>query len=202
MHLDFVVPELEAAVSRAIEAGATIEGEIQAHNWGRIAHMTDPFGHGICLSNSWAAAITKSPTRFSCHARFSYGGSAAISPPAGSAGGRSRPCCPVLPGAPRLRRIGTVAAVAGLDLARLRALISPPSWIALIRTRALRGRYTDSRTTSIRRRRPRRSRGRASARHCFAEHFARSRPCSMLATSRLVSRRISRRCPRPAHGRP
>jgi predicted enzyme related to lactoylglutathione lyase len=49
VHLDFVVPELEAAVSRAIEAGATIEGEIQTHNWGRIAHMADPFGHGMCF---------------------------------------------------------------------------------------------------------------------------------------------------------
>jgi predicted enzyme related to lactoylglutathione lyase len=48
VHLDFVVLELEAAVSRAIEAGATIEGEIQTRNWGRIAHMADPFGHGIC----------------------------------------------------------------------------------------------------------------------------------------------------------
>ena len=45
----FVVAELGAAVSRAIEAGATIEGEIQTHNWGRIAHMADPFGHGFCL---------------------------------------------------------------------------------------------------------------------------------------------------------
>ena len=41
--------KLEAAVSRAIEAGATIEGKIQTHNWGRIAHMADPFGHGICF---------------------------------------------------------------------------------------------------------------------------------------------------------
>lgn len=49
VHLDFVVPELEAAVRGAIEAGATIEGEIQTHNWGRIAHMVDPFGHGICF---------------------------------------------------------------------------------------------------------------------------------------------------------
>jgi predicted enzyme related to lactoylglutathione lyase len=49
VHLDFVVSELEAAVSRATEAGATIEGEIQTHNWGRIAHMADPFGHGICF---------------------------------------------------------------------------------------------------------------------------------------------------------
>jgi predicted enzyme related to lactoylglutathione lyase len=49
VHLDFVVPEVEAAVSRALEAGAMIEGEIQTHNWGRIAHMADPFGHGICF---------------------------------------------------------------------------------------------------------------------------------------------------------
>ena len=49
VHLDFVVAELEAAVSQAIAAGATIEGEIQTHKWGRIAHLADPFGHGICL---------------------------------------------------------------------------------------------------------------------------------------------------------
>jgi predicted enzyme related to lactoylglutathione lyase len=49
VHLDFVVSELEAAVSRTIEAGATIEGEIQTHNWGCIARMADPFGHGICF---------------------------------------------------------------------------------------------------------------------------------------------------------
>jgi predicted enzyme related to lactoylglutathione lyase len=49
VHLDFVVAEIETAVSRAIEAGATIEGEIQTRNWGRIAHMADPFGHGICF---------------------------------------------------------------------------------------------------------------------------------------------------------
>jgi len=49
VHLDFVVAEIETAVSRAIEAGATIEGEIQTRSWGRIAHMADPFGHGICF---------------------------------------------------------------------------------------------------------------------------------------------------------
>ena len=49
VHLDFVVSELEAAVSRAIAAGATIEDEIQTNSWGRIAHMADPFGHGICF---------------------------------------------------------------------------------------------------------------------------------------------------------
>ena len=49
VHLDFVVTELDAAVSRAIDAGAKLEGEIQTHKWGRIAHMADPFGHGICF---------------------------------------------------------------------------------------------------------------------------------------------------------
>jgi predicted enzyme related to lactoylglutathione lyase len=49
VHLDFVVSELESAVHRAIEAGAVIEGAIQTHNWGRIAQMADPFGHGICF---------------------------------------------------------------------------------------------------------------------------------------------------------
>jgi predicted enzyme related to lactoylglutathione lyase len=49
VHLDFVVSELEAAVSRAVEAGAAIEGAIQARKWGRIAHLADPFGHGICF---------------------------------------------------------------------------------------------------------------------------------------------------------
>ena len=49
VHLDFVVSELEPAVRRAIDAGATIEGDIETHSWGRIAHMADPFGHGICF---------------------------------------------------------------------------------------------------------------------------------------------------------
>ena len=49
IHLDFVVPDIVAAVSQAIDAGATVEGEIRTHNWGRIAQMADPFGHGICF---------------------------------------------------------------------------------------------------------------------------------------------------------
>src|SRR5262245_1431176 len=38
LHLDFVVPDLAAAVSRAQAAGAMLEGAPQTHNWGRIAH--------------------------------------------------------------------------------------------------------------------------------------------------------------------
>jgi predicted enzyme related to lactoylglutathione lyase len=49
VHLDFVVPDLAAAVNRAIEVGAVQEGKIETHKWGSIAHMADPFGHGICF---------------------------------------------------------------------------------------------------------------------------------------------------------
>jgi predicted enzyme related to lactoylglutathione lyase len=49
VHLDFTVPDLDAALARALAAGATLEGEPQTHAWGRIAHMADPFGHGFCL---------------------------------------------------------------------------------------------------------------------------------------------------------
>jgi predicted enzyme related to lactoylglutathione lyase len=49
VHLDFVVPDLEAAIRRAEAAGAQIEGEPRTHAWGRIAQLADPFGHGLCL---------------------------------------------------------------------------------------------------------------------------------------------------------
>lgn len=49
VHLDFVVETLEPALERACDAGASLEGEIREHDWGRIAQIADPFGHGICL---------------------------------------------------------------------------------------------------------------------------------------------------------
>jgi predicted enzyme related to lactoylglutathione lyase len=49
VHLDIVVADIEAAVAQSKRAGAVCEGAIQTHNWGRIAHMADPFGHGFCL---------------------------------------------------------------------------------------------------------------------------------------------------------
>jgi catechol 2,3-dioxygenase-like lactoylglutathione lyase family enzyme len=49
IHLDVVVPDLDLALGRALAAGATQEGEIQAHAWGRIVRLADPFGHGLCL---------------------------------------------------------------------------------------------------------------------------------------------------------
>lgn len=49
VHLDFVVEEIEGAVDRARNAGARLEGQIRTNNWGRIAMLADPFGHGVCL---------------------------------------------------------------------------------------------------------------------------------------------------------
>jgi predicted enzyme related to lactoylglutathione lyase len=49
VHLDFEVNDVEAAVQRALAAGAKLEGEVQTFPWGRIAKMSDPFGHGFCI---------------------------------------------------------------------------------------------------------------------------------------------------------
>lgn len=49
VHLDVVVRDLEAAVERAVSAGARLERPIVVRKWGRMANLADPFGHGICL---------------------------------------------------------------------------------------------------------------------------------------------------------
>jgi len=49
VHLDFVVPEVEAAAHRAESAGARSEGPIREFSWGRYIIMSDPFGNGFCL---------------------------------------------------------------------------------------------------------------------------------------------------------
>jgi catechol 2,3-dioxygenase-like lactoylglutathione lyase family enzyme len=49
VHLDFVVPDLEAAVAAFVAAGGREERPISEQTWGRMAVMADPFGHGICL---------------------------------------------------------------------------------------------------------------------------------------------------------
>jgi len=49
VHLDFVVPDIEAAVDRARRAGAVLESDVKSQQWGRIALMADPFGNGFCL---------------------------------------------------------------------------------------------------------------------------------------------------------
>jgi lactoylglutathione lyase len=49
VHLDVVVDDVEAALDRALAAGATAETELRTDSWGRIVTLADPFGHGICL---------------------------------------------------------------------------------------------------------------------------------------------------------
>ncbi len=49
VHLDVEVADLEAAVERALRAGAVLERPIVERKWGRMANLSDPFGHGFCL---------------------------------------------------------------------------------------------------------------------------------------------------------
>ena len=49
VHLDVVVDDVDGAVQRAVTAGARLEDAAVSHAWGRIAHLSDPFGHGICI---------------------------------------------------------------------------------------------------------------------------------------------------------
>lgn len=49
VHLDFVVEDIEAAVEKAVAAGAVLEQPIATQRWGRLALMADPFGHGFCF---------------------------------------------------------------------------------------------------------------------------------------------------------
>ncbi len=49
IHLDFPVANIDDATSRALAAGAVLEGPLQDFPWGRQACLADPFGHGFCL---------------------------------------------------------------------------------------------------------------------------------------------------------
>ena len=49
MHLDFIVEDIESATAKAIALGARLEKPITTENWGRLALLGDPFGHGFCL---------------------------------------------------------------------------------------------------------------------------------------------------------
>jgi lactoylglutathione lyase len=49
LHVDVVVDDLDAALARALAAGAIQEGAIREAAWGRIVRLADPFGHGWCL---------------------------------------------------------------------------------------------------------------------------------------------------------
>ncbi|MDQ3229297.1 MAG: VOC family protein [Pseudomonadota bacterium] len=49
LHCDVVVDDLDAAIARAVAAGAIQEGATREARWGRIVQLADPFGHGWCL---------------------------------------------------------------------------------------------------------------------------------------------------------
>jgi predicted enzyme related to lactoylglutathione lyase len=49
VHLDVVVPDLDVALQRARDAGATLEQPVQERSWGRMVNLADPFGHGVCI---------------------------------------------------------------------------------------------------------------------------------------------------------
>ena len=49
LHIDVVVADLDAALIRAVAAGAIQEGAVREAGWGRIVQLADPFGHGWCL---------------------------------------------------------------------------------------------------------------------------------------------------------
>lgn len=55
VHFDLAVDDLDAALARALAAGARLEGEVDSADWGRIARLADPFGHGFCLIGFSAA---------------------------------------------------------------------------------------------------------------------------------------------------
>ena len=49
VHADIVVDNVDAAVERAVAAGAKLESAAKDTSYGRIAMLADPFGHGFCL---------------------------------------------------------------------------------------------------------------------------------------------------------
>lgn len=49
VHLDVVVADVEAALARAVAAGAAAETPVRVEPWGKIVQLADPFGHGLCL---------------------------------------------------------------------------------------------------------------------------------------------------------
>lgn len=55
LHFDLVVDDLETALPRALDAGATAESRIESASWGRQVRLADPFGHGFCLVEFSAA---------------------------------------------------------------------------------------------------------------------------------------------------
>jgi predicted enzyme related to lactoylglutathione lyase len=49
VHLDLHVDDLEAALAKALDAGATREQVFENPEHGSVAFCSDPYGHGFCL---------------------------------------------------------------------------------------------------------------------------------------------------------
>src|SRR5260370_42480995 len=49
VHADIVVDDVDAAVERAVGAGAKLEAPAKDTAYGRIATLADPFAPGFCL---------------------------------------------------------------------------------------------------------------------------------------------------------
>lgn len=49
VHPDFVVEDMDAAIQRALAAGAVQEGALRRAPYGKLAMFADRFGHGFCL---------------------------------------------------------------------------------------------------------------------------------------------------------
>jgi len=66
VHLDMVVPDIEAALRRALAAGAVQEAPVSTAAWGKLALMADPFGNGFCLVQFLGRGYDEIATRESC----------------------------------------------------------------------------------------------------------------------------------------
>lgn len=49
VHLDVVVDDIDSAIAKVTGAGAKLEGDVKVARWGKLALLSDPFGHGLCL---------------------------------------------------------------------------------------------------------------------------------------------------------
>jgi predicted enzyme related to lactoylglutathione lyase len=49
VHIDFHVADFQAALARALEAGATCEQKFEVPGRPPIAFCSDPFGNGFCI---------------------------------------------------------------------------------------------------------------------------------------------------------
>lgn len=61
VHFDFVVPEMSAAIERALAAGAKLEKPAEDVPYGKLALLSDPWGHGFCLIEFNAAGYDAVP---------------------------------------------------------------------------------------------------------------------------------------------